>query len=322
MLLVLFFVFGSVFVGWLKNSEFEQTCGGAAMSFKDAIPVFQMIDVGLLDPHSDHPRRHVDEAALEMLATSIRRHGVIHPLVVQPADATGRHVVIVGERRRRAAILAGEKSVPVVIHACQADELLAIQVFENMGSGLRVPLESRDSSRAIQRIVDGFEQESDVVEVFGRKKAWLVQATAAANLSPKVNALLEEGRISGTGAAVRLEKLVQKNEAKAESLIAKAEQLPAGEKLSRQVIDDVLLGEGARSRKKTASKEVGEEVVRDGEVDVAVELSSNVQPINPARRRINAGKVKMVAEILGLTTEDEEDVLARLVDEFLAMKTL
>lgn len=279
------------------------------MAFKDTTPVFQMIDVNLLDPHPDHPRRQIDEAALDTLATSIRRKGIIHPLVVQPVNADGRHVVIVGERRRRAAILAGEKSVPALVRACEADELLTIQVFENMGGGLRVPLESRDSSRAIQRIADTFEHKNEAAEAFGRKATWLAQATAAANLSPKVNTLLEAGKISSTGAAIRLEKLAQKNAVKAERLIAKVEQMPEGEKLSRQVVDDVLLEETGRSRKKGA--------LSAPEVE---NIPPEVLPINPARRRISASKVKMVAEMLGVTNEDEEDVFVRLIDAFLAMK--
>lgn len=279
------------------------------MAFKDTTPVFQMIDVNLLDPHPDHPRRHIDEAALDTLATSIRRKGIIHPLVVQPADAAGRHVVIVGERRRRAAILAGEKYVPALIRACEADELMTIQIFENMGGGLRVPLESRDSSRAIQRIADTFEHKNEAAEAFGRKATWLTQATAAANLSPKVNTLLDAGKISSTGAAVRLEKLAQKNAVKAERLIAQVEQMPEGQKLSRQVVDGVLLEETGRSRKKVAPP-----------APEAESIPRDVVQINPARRRISASKVKMVAEILGLTNQNEEDVFVRLIDEFLAMK--
>lgn len=291
------------------------------MAFKETAPEFQMIDVEMLDCHPDHSRCYIDQVALESLANSIRRKGIIQPLVVFPADASGRYKVIVGERRRRAAILAGEAKVPVLIRACDSDELLAIQVFENMGGGLRAPLESRDMSRAIQRIADSFETSVEAAEELGRKAAWVTQATAAANLSPRVNALLEVGKISSAGTAVRLEKLSKKNSEKAERLIVAAERMAEGETLSRKVVENEFLKEKARP---SVDAEVR---VESGAVLVEVE-SPEVVALRetPVVRsvvhvpRVSTDKVRQVAALLGLAGESEEDVFARLVDEFLALK--
>lgn len=283
------------------------------MTFKETPTQFQMIDVALMAPDPASPRKHIDEAALKALANSIRRKGLIHPVVIQPADASGRHVIIVGERRWRAAVMAGEKMLPALIRACDADEALEVRVFENLGMGMRAPLEPRDMANAIQAVSERFETRAAAVEHFGGTPSWLNQATAAAtaNLSPKVTALLDSGKIASTGAAVQLEKLVQKNEAKAESLIGQIEQLPEGEKLARKVVDRAL-SEAGGSRK-TREEKTPDPV-----------MAANTPPWEDTpvsgNSRINPGKMKMVAKILGLSDGDEEEVLIRLIDEFLALK--
>ena len=70
------------------------------MAFKDNPAEFRIIDIALIEPGPAHVRQHFDEASLKGLANSIGRKGLIHPLVVQPADGAGRHALVVGERRR------------------------------------------------------------------------------------------------------------------------------------------------------------------------------------------------------------------------------
>lgn len=293
------------------------------MTFKETPSEFQMINVALIEPDPRQPRRSIEEASLKSLVSSIQAKGLIHPLIVQPANAAGRHTLIVGERRWRAAVLAGETSVPALIRACDPVEALEIQVFENLGLGLRAALEPRDMANAIQTIAQRFENQEAAAEHFGRNAAWLNQATAAANLSPKVSALLDSGKISSTGAAVQLEKLAQKNEAKADSLIGRLEQQPEGKKLSKKIVDTALSEEGGRRKKKA------EDAAPESTPDAAPAASANsIAPWEEApaatatgNRRINPGKVKMVAEILGLSDGDEEEILIRLIDEFLALKS-
>lgn len=291
------------------------------MTFKETPLQLQMIDVTLIDPNPASPRRHIDETALKGLANSIQKKGLIHPLLVQPANAAGRYTLIVGERRWRAAVMAGEKSLPALIRPCGPDEALEIQVFENLGLGLRAALEPRDMANAIQTIAERFEAREAAAEHFGGTPNWLNQATAAANLSPKITALLDSGKISSTGAAVQLEKLTQKNEAKAESLIGRIEQLPEGEKLTRKVVDRALSEAGGRrKRKEDAPVPQPLAASASGSTDDTNELPpwEEAPAATSSHRRINPGKVKMVARILGLADGDEEEILSRLVDEFLA----
>ncbi|WP_153131618.1 ParB/RepB/Spo0J family partition protein [Dechloromonas hortensis] len=299
------------------------------MTFKDTSIQFQMLDVTLIEPDPAHPRQQIDETSLKGLANAIAKKGLIHPLVVQPADSGGRYRLIVGERRWRAAQLAGEQRVPALIHACPADEVLEVRIFENLGLGVRAALEPRDMANAIQNIAQRFETPEAAADHFGRSSAWLSQATAAANLSPKVSALLDSGKIASTGAAIQLEKLAQKNEARAETLIVQTAQLPEGEKLAKKVIDSALSEEGGRRRKK---EEAEPEAAPAAAAPVATAPATAsippweeapAAPVTPPaapRQRVNPGKVKMVAELLGLDDGDEEEILVRLIDEFLALK--
>lgn len=305
---------------------------GFMMAFRDSVAQFQFLDVSLLDPDPDHARQSVAEDALKGLVNSIQKVGVIHPLIVRPGSSEGRYTVVVGERRRQAAIRAGEKTVPVIVRACAAGDALEVQVFENIGLGVRAALEPRDMANAIQAIAARFETPEAAAQHFGRAPTWLGQATAAANLSEKVTALLDSGKIASTGAAVQLERLAKKNEAKAEALIDQIEQLPEGEKASKKVVDHALLEETGRGKKEKEAPPAAP----------ALEAASMVQapaasapvttppwedapaapetPTSLPLKKVNPGKVRRVAELLGLDGESEEDILVRLIDEFLALK--
>ena len=298
------------------------------MSFKDSPILFQLIDVASIDPGRGRPRQQVDEASLKGLANSIQRQGLIHPLVVLPARDDGRYPLIVGERRWRAALMAGEKTVPALIRQCDPDELLEIQIFENLGLGLRAALEPRDMACAIQSIAERFASDEAAAQHFGRNATWLKQATAPAKLSAKVSALLDAGKIASTGAAVQLEKLAQKNEDRADTLIGQIDHLPEGQKLSKKAVDRVLSEEGGRRRKKDAATDgalvtpVVAVATADGGAGLAPweDVPEAASVTRATRRRVSPGKFERVAQILGLADSDEEEVLVSLIDAFLALK--
>lgn len=297
-----------------------------AMAFKNSPFRFQMVDVSLLDPDPAHVRQSINEEALKGLTNAVRKLGIIQPIIVRPA-ANDRYSVIAGERRRQAAIQAGETLVPVIVRDCSDEDALEVRVFENIGLGVRSALEPRDMATAIQAIAQRFASPEEAAQYFGRAPTWLAQATAAANLSEKVTALLDAGKISSTGAAVQLEKLARKNEAKAESLIEQIEQLPDGEKMSKKDMDEVLAP--ARSEPAEAAPSPAAPTPSASQPEPATAATDTPpweappegpQPTPMPRTKVNPGKVKLVAELLGLSEEDEETILARLIDEFLSLR--
>ena len=297
-----------------------------AMAFKNSPFRFQMVDVSLLDPDPAHIRQSINEEALKGLTNAVRKLGIIQPIVVRPA-ANDRYSVIAGERRRQAAIQAGETQVPVIVRDCSDEDALEVRVFENIGLGVRSALEPRDMATAIQAIAQRFASPEEAAQYFGRAPTWLAQATAAANLSEKVTALLDAGKISSTGAAVQLEKLARKNEAKAESLIEQIEQLPDGEKMSKKDMDEVLAPARTEPTEAAPSPAVPAPSASQPEpITAATDMPpweappEAPQPTPTPRTKVNPGKVKLVAELLGLSEEDEETILARLIDEFLSLR--
>lgn len=304
------------------------------MAFKDDTPRLEIVDLSLIDADPRHIRKSIPDEALTGLTNAVRKLGLIQPLVVRPADGN-RYQVIAGERRRLAALQAGETTVPVIVRSCSDDEALEVRVFENIGLGVRSALEPRDMANAIQAIALRFASPEEAAQYFGRAPTWLAQATAAAKLSEKVSALLDSGKISSTGTAVQLEKLARKNEAKAESLIEQIEQLPEGKKLSRKIVDNVLSEASGRPRKVEAAAAAPVEASAAGSAESPVSagetppweefpaespVAAPSMPASPAPAKASPNKIKLVAELLGLSEEDEETLLARLIDEFLATR--
>lgn len=302
------------------------------MAFKDSTPEFRIIDLDQIDPDPAHVRRQIGEEALAGLTNAVRKLGLIHPIVVRPG-AAGRYVVIAGERRRQAAIQAGEQAVPALVRPCTDDEALEVRVFENIGLGVRSALEARDMASAIQTFSARFASPEEAAAHFGRAPTWLAEATAAARLSGKVSALLDAGKIASTGAAVRIEKLSRKDEARAEQLIEQIERLPEGEKFSKKAIDEVFSAAVGRPEKPApAAAPESEPVVAAPAAAVAEPPAAAAAPaitppweaapprIAEERRQIDTGKVKRVAELLGLDEIDEAAILARLIDDFLATR--
>src|SRR5574343_455723 len=243
-----------------------------AMTFKDNTPHFQIVELSIIDPDPKHARQSVNEEALKGLTNAVQKLGIIHPIIVRPG-ADNRYVVVAGERRRRAAIQAGETQVPVIIRSCSEEEALAVQVFENIGLGVRSALEPRDMANAIQALAERFESPEDAAQYFGRAPTWLAQVTAPANLSEKVTALLDTGKISSTSVAVQIEKLAKKNEAKAESLIEQIEQLPDGEKMSKKAVDEVLSVGSGRANKTEDAAPVASQAAQAIQEEPAAESS-------------------------------------------------
>ena len=89
------------------------------------------IEMTLIEPDPEQPRRTFDQEKLRSLSDNIKVHGILQPITVQPANDDGKHLIIMGERRWRAAKLAGLKSIPAFVREATS-QLRAIQITENM----------------------------------------------------------------------------------------------------------------------------------------------------------------------------------------------
>jgi ParB family chromosome partitioning protein len=132
-----------------------------------------MLSVGALQPGKYQPRTRMDPGSLEELAASIKAQGLIQPISVRPVDS-GRYEIIAGERRWRAAQIAGLGEVPVLIRDIPDDAALAMSLIENIQ---REDLNPLEEAAGIQRLIDEFEMtHQQAADAVGRSRS------AASNL--------------------------------------------------------------------------------------------------------------------------------------------
>lgn len=112
----------------------------------------EKIPVGQLQASPYQPRKHFDETALKELASSIKRHGVVQPLVITPIK-DGKYTLIAGERRWRAAVVAGLETVPALIRTSKELEQLELALIENVQ---RVDLSPLEQAISIERLHEQF----------------------------------------------------------------------------------------------------------------------------------------------------------------------
>lgn len=146
-----------------------------------------------IEPNIDQPRKSFEDEALKALSESIKKHGVITPLIVTP-KGDGKYMIIAGERRYRAATAAGLISVPVVIRECTDVEVDELSLIENIQ---REDLNPMEVARAIRKLMDdyGYTQEK-AAERIGKARPTVANLLRLIDLSEPVQALVENGRLS------------------------------------------------------------------------------------------------------------------------------
>jgi ParB family chromosome partitioning protein len=152
------------------------------------------IPVELLRRGKYQPRTHMDPSALEELAASIRVHGVVQPIVVRPLGK-GEYEIIAGERRWRAAQIAGLETVPAVVRPVPDEAAIAIALIENIQ---RENLNPVEEAYAFRRLIDEFKMTHEVAaHATGRKRDGVTHLLRLLTLDPEVLRLLEDGEKNG-----------------------------------------------------------------------------------------------------------------------------
>ena len=156
------------------------------------------LPVDAMVPGKYQPRRSMDEAKLEELASSIRSQGVIQPIVVREhvgADGKGgrTYEIIAGERRWRASQLAGLTEVPVVVRVVDDRTVVAMALIENIQ---REDLNPLEEAQALQRLIDEFDlTHAAAAEAVGRSRAAVSNLLRLLELPAEIRALVQAGQI-------------------------------------------------------------------------------------------------------------------------------
>lgn len=155
--------------------------------------VVKELAIDKLMPGQYQPRRFFDESALEALANSIKSQGIIQPIVVRSVKGDARFEILAGERRWRAAQLAGLERVPVIFKEMSDQEALAVALIENIQ---REDLNPVETAIALKRLIEEFSlTHQEVGDVIGRSRSSITNTLRLLDLAPEVQVLLSEGKL-------------------------------------------------------------------------------------------------------------------------------
>jgi len=172
--------------------------GDAALQTPEAGSVF--LPISQVEPGLNQPRKRFDDEALADLADSIRVHGVIQPLTVRRLSS-GYYQIIAGERRWRAAKLAGLAEVPAVIIEADDKKVLELGLIENLQREDLNPMEEAEGYLVL--LTDFSMTQEEVAKRMGKSRPAIANALRLTSLPPAVREMLTDGRLTaGHGRAV------------------------------------------------------------------------------------------------------------------------
>ncbi len=149
--------------------------------------------IDLITANPNQPRKNFDEQALRELADSIKKHGVIMPIVVND-NGDGTYMIIAGERRFRASKLAGMQTIPVVIRKYTDREIKEISLIENLQ---REDLNPIEAAMAMKQLMTDYKLTQDeLAERIGKSRPAIANTLRLLNLCPEVIGVVAEGKLS------------------------------------------------------------------------------------------------------------------------------
>lgn len=157
------------------------------------VPKEITVKLSMIEPNRNQPRKDFNEDQLQELADSIKQYGILQPLLVQKRE--NYYELIAGERRWRAAKLAGLKEVPVVIREYSQQESMEIALIENVQ---RADLNPIEEAQAYQRLMQEFGlRQEDIAQRVSKNRATITNSMRLLKLEAEVQKMLAEDRITG-----------------------------------------------------------------------------------------------------------------------------
>lgn len=210
----------------------------------------KMVKITMVEPNREQPRKNFDEEALAELADSIKQFGIISPIIVQ--DRKDHYEIIAGERRWRAAKLAGLKEVPVIIRNLTEKEIVEISLIENIQ---REDLNPIEEALAYKRLLDEFHlKQEEVAERVSKSRTAVTNSMRLLKLPDKVQQMIVDGSIT-TGHARAL--ITMEDEALQLEIAQKA----AKDKLSVRDIEKLVKDMNKPVKEKKAAKKLPNEFI-------------------------------------------------------------
>ena len=151
-----------------------------------------MVKLSLVEPNREQPRKHFDEDGLLELAESIKQYGILQPLLVQ--EKSGYYEIIAGERRWRAAKLAGLKEIPVIVRNLTEQQIVEISLIENIQ---REDLNPIEEAQAFRRLMEEFHMKQDeIADRVAKSRTAVTNSMRLLKLTAKVQEMVIADMIS------------------------------------------------------------------------------------------------------------------------------
>lgn len=149
------------------------------------------IDINSIIVNKNQPRKNFDNETLEELVKSIKKFGILQPIIVRKID--DKYEIVAGERRFRSALLAGLKKVPVIIKSLEDKEAFSLSIIENIQRENLNPIEE---ASAYHELVEKYNyKQQEISEIIGKSRSHIANLMRLLSLPKKVKSYLIEGKI-------------------------------------------------------------------------------------------------------------------------------
>ena len=252
-----------------------------------------------VEPNKDQPRKHFDKEALQQLADSIGEHGVIQPLIVRSMPS-GNYQIVAGERRWRAAKMAGLSEIPVVIRDDLTDEqAMQIAMIENLQRENLNPIEE---ALGYKELLDKYDITQDkLAKALGKARSSITNSLGLLTMPEAVRELLQNGQLT-VGHCKALKKI--KDE---EMMIELAHKTAEGELSVRQV--EAIARREDRNAEESSGRKIKQKLTYYTEVEVSL------GQILGSKVKISEGKNGNVLQIRFKDRDELENIVAHFQDE-------
>lgn len=151
------------------------------------------IKINEIEPNSEQPRKYFNDEKLAQLAESIKLHGVVQPLIVQRSEDT--YKIVAGERRWRAARIAGLQTIPVIIRDLSSKQVMEIALIENLQ---REDLNAIEEAEAYEKLMQEFGMtQEDISATVGKSRPAIANSVRLLTLQDKIKTRVINGDLSG-----------------------------------------------------------------------------------------------------------------------------
>jgi len=254
---------------------------------------FVEIRISEIEPNRDQPRKFFDKEQLISLSESIKQHGVIQPVLVRRGE-NGFYIIIAGERRWRAAKMAGLTSIPAVVRDYDTRENLEIALIENLQ---REDLNPIEEAEGYKNLMDTFSlTQEQISERIGKSRSAVANAVRLLSLPDGIVKMVSEGKISGGHARTLL------------SLENKVNQIALAEKVCSESLSVRELEKVVSSMKNDNNKKE-KNIPRENDAEYR-EIENKLGSFLGTKVKIIKGGKKGKLEIEYYSNEDLEHILA------------